>query len=151
MKRLAIGCMCCTLAQHRAAPGREHDVLFRGQVGDHAFLPVPEGGFALDFEDRRDRYAETALELVIGVDEAAAEPARQLPAKGRLARAGQAHQKQIAPMQLHRGIVSQSADADEASAPVGYLTEVTVSLTTRGVRKISSSVFSFDLPVVLNR
>ena len=75
------------------------------ELGEHRLLAVAEARLALDLEDRRDRHAEPLLELVVGVDERLAQPARELPAERRLARAGQADQKQIAPMQLHRGIV----------------------------------------------
>ena len=45
------------------------------------------------------------LEFGVGIDEALVEAPRELAAECRLARTRQADQKQIAPVQLHRGIV----------------------------------------------
>ena len=91
-----------------------------------------------------------ALELGVGVDERLAESPRQLAAERGLARAGQSDQKQIAPMQMHRGIVVETDGPDEPTRG-RYFTAVTDSFTTRGVRKIRSSCFSLPRVVVLKR
>ena len=132
------------------AAGREHDVRHRGELDECRLLTVPEARFAFDLENRRDGNAEPALELRVGVDERLAEPPRELAAERGLARAGQSDQKQIAPMQMHRGIVVETVGPDETEA-IRYLTAVTVSFTTRGVRKISNSCFSLPRVVVLKR
>ena len=90
------------------AAGREHDVGERRQLGEHRFFAVAKARFALDLENRRDRHAELALELGIGVDERLVEPPRELAAERRFARARQSDQKEIAPMQMHPRIVVDS-------------------------------------------
>ena len=50
-------------------------------------------GFAVVGEDRRDRLAGPALDLVVGVDPVAAQPLGQQPGDGRLARAAVADQE----------------------------------------------------------
>ena len=55
---------------HDAAAGREHDVRQRSELGERRLLAIAEARFAFDLEDRRDRHAELALELGVGVDEA---------------------------------------------------------------------------------
>ena len=119
--------------------------------GERGFLAIAEARLAFDFENGRNGDAERALELAVGVDERLVEPAGELAAERGFARARKTHQIQIAPMQIHRGIVVENRRARPAAAGARYLTAVTVSLTIRGVRKISSSVFSVDRPVLLNR
>ena len=69
---------------------------------------IAKARFAFDLEDRRDRHAEARLELVIGIDEALRQPSRELTPERGLARAHHADEKQIAPVQRHRGIVMGS-------------------------------------------
>jgi hypothetical protein len=126
--------------------------MFAMQVrsGEHHLLAVAEAALALDLEDGRDRHAEPLLELRIGVDESLAEASRKLAAERRLARARQAHQKQIAPVKRHRGNDLDGGGV-AAAGGVAHRTDVTVSLMMRGVRKIRSSAFSLLLPVCLKR
>ena len=78
----------------------------------HRLLAVAESGLALDLEYRRDGDAEPCLELGVGVDEALVEPARELAAERGLARARQADEKEIAPVQRHRGKLNGTGDGD---------------------------------------
>ncbi len=65
-----------------------------------------ESRFALDFENRRYRHAETALELGVGIDEGHAEASGELSARASIFPSPAAHQEQIAAMQVHRGILA---------------------------------------------
>ncbi len=56
------------------------------QPGDDAALAVAEMGLAEALEDLGDRQAAGALDLGVGIDERQAEPRRQPPPDGRLAR-----------------------------------------------------------------
>ena len=80
--------------------------------GERGFLAIAEARFAFDLENGRNGDAERALELAVGIDESLVEPARELPAERGFARARKTHQKQIAPMQMHRGIVVEIAAPD---------------------------------------
>ena len=112
--------------------------------GERRLLAIAEARLALDLENGRNGDAERALELAVGVDERLVEPAGELAAERGLARARKSDQKQIAPMQIHRGIVEEFRGAGPARRGRCYRTAVTASLTMRGVRKISSSVFSLS-------
>src|SRR6185437_14506646 len=68
--------------------------------------------FALDLENRRNGDPEPRFELVVGVDELLVETARELPPERGLARAHESHQKKIAPVQRHRGIVNGAGAID---------------------------------------
>jgi hypothetical protein len=89
------------------------------------------------------------LELGVRIDEAQREAPRELPAERRLAGPGEADQKQIAPAKRHRGIGRRGGR--NAAWGIAHRTDVTESFTMRGVRKMSSSVFSLLLPVCLKR
>ncbi len=80
-------------------------LLCSDEIGQDGFLAVAEAGLAFDLEDDRDGDAEPALELDVGIVERLVQPLGQLAPERRLAAAGHADQKQIAPMQMHRGIV----------------------------------------------
>src|SRR6185437_2474433 len=150
-------------AHDRAAAGREHDARKARQLVDHRLLAIAKARLAFDLENRRNGDAEPRLELVVGVDETLVETTRELPPERGLARAHESHEKKIAPVQRHRGIVNgvraikrgpiKSArfycGADRIYA--AYRTDVSDSLTILGVRKISSSVFSLDRNVDLKR
>ena len=94
------------LADHRAASGSQHDVLEQHQVGDHRLLAVAKRDLALDLEDRGDRHAQASLELMVGIDVALAQAARELPPERRLARAHETDEIEVAAMQLHPRIVA---------------------------------------------
>ena len=102
-----------------------------------------------DLEDRRDRHAQTLLELGVGIHEALVQAACELAPERGLARARKPDQKQIAPVQRHRGM--RMGGGGVAAGKRAHRTDVTVSLTMRGVRKMRSSTFSLLLPVCLNR
>ena len=142
----------------RTVGGPQHDAAARGQqyaselgqFHECCLFSITEAGLAFDFENRRDGHAEGAVpKLGIRVDEALAQASRELATQGGFPRTGQADQKQIAPAQRNRGRWWE-ADARVAGRR-DHRTELTDSLTIRGVRKISSSVFVDDVPVCLNR
>ncbi len=135
--------------QDRAATRGQHDAFELRQLREGGLLAVAEARLALDFEDRRDGDAELVLQLVVGIDEALVQAARQLAAERGLARARKPDQKQIAPVQRHRGM--RMVDGRIAARRRAHRTEETVSFTMRGVRKMSSSAFSLLLPVCLKR
>ena len=130
-----------------------------GDLGQHGLFAIAKARFALDLEDRRNRHAELALELGVGVDERLGEAPRELASERRLARARQPDQKQIAPMQMHPRIVVDWVGDLLPSPPrrrasydgSRHLMALIESLITRGVRKMRSSCFSLVRPVVLNR
>ena len=140
-------------AEDRAAAGGEHDVGRVDELGERGLLAIAEGGLALDLEDGRDGHAERALQLVVGVDEALVEPAGELPPERGFARAHESDEKQIARVQLHRGIVVESRARRARRAPAARSItrapdRVHRSLTMRGVMKISNSLLD-RRPVVL--
>src|SRR5215831_5536056 len=120
-------------AHHCAPAGREHDVLQARELLDHCLFPIAKGRFTLHLEYRGNGDAESALELLIRIDEALAEAARKLPAERRLARAHQADKKQIAPMQRHSGIVLERTrvpNARRPRTPCNARGRVSVAMTT---------------------
>ncbi len=135
--------------EHRATASGQHDSFEHRQLGDRHFLAVAKAGLAFDLENRRYGHPKARLELGIRIDEPLVQAARQLAAKGGLPRAGEPDQKQIAPVQQHRGRQMESGIL--AAGRGAHRTEVTVSLTMRGVRKMSSSTFWLLLPVCLKR
>src|SRR5438105_602943 len=138
--------------QHDPAAGGKHDIVLDDEVGEDGCFAVAKAWFALQLEDDRNRYAEPAFELDVGVEEWLVQAPGEQAAERRLAAARHAHQKKIAPMQMHRGIVHCSVTtirARVAAGSRGYRTAVTDSLMIRGVRKIKSSVLSISLPVCL--
>ena len=72
-----------------AAAGRDHPGRPLDQPGDHPALAVAEMGLAEPLENLGDAQARRRLDLRVGIDEGQAEPLRQPPADGRLARAHQ--------------------------------------------------------------
>ena len=99
---------------HDAAAGGEHDAGAQDEQGERRLLAIAEARLAFDFENGRNGDAERALELPVGVDELLVEPAGELAAERGLARARKSHQIQIAPMQIHRGIVEEFRRAGPA-------------------------------------
>src|SRR5580765_4987014 len=89
------------LSQYGAATGREYRVGMLHVFGDDRLLAVTEAGLPLQFEDHGDRYAEAAFELAVGIVERLPEALGEQAPERRLAAARHAHQKQIAPMQMH--------------------------------------------------
>src|SRR4051812_9761987 len=91
--------------EHGAPAGRKHDVFDGGEIGEHGALALTKTGFAFDLEYNRNAHSEAALELRVCIIEGLAEAPRKKSSERRLAASRQADQKQIAPMQLHRGIL----------------------------------------------
>jgi hypothetical protein len=81
--------------QHGAAAGGQHQAAAGGQFADHVGFAPAEAGLAFDLEDPRHRRAGAGLDLVVGIDEAHAQPARQHAPDGGLAGAHQADQEDI--------------------------------------------------------
>ena len=72
-----------------AAAGRDHPRRSLDQPGDHPALAVAEMRLAEALENLGDAEPRRRLDLAVGVDEGQAEPLRQPPPDGRLARAHQ--------------------------------------------------------------
>ncbi len=89
------------------------------------------------------------LEFGVGVDETLVQAPRELAAECGFSCTRQADQKQIAPVQRNRGM-GWEGDGFVTGRGI-HRTEVTESLTMRGVRKIRSSVLVDVVLVVLNR
>ena len=81
---------------HRAATQRDHCVGLVEQPRRDALLEGPEGRLAVVAEDRADRLAGLGLDLVVGVEEPPPQPLGQAHAGGRLARAHEPDQRQVA-------------------------------------------------------
>jgi hypothetical protein len=132
--------------RHGAAARRQHDVGERGELLDDRFLAVAEAGLTLDLEDGRDRHAEASLELLVGVDEALAEPARELAPERRLAGAHEAHEEEIAAVQGHRGILRwpcRSCESDGAQhQPSSLRKRDPVSWSLRATFNVAGSPLS---------
>ena len=84
------------LGEHRAAAGGQHGIVQRAEFFDHLRLPCPEARFALDVEDHGDAHATAALDLLVGIVEAALQAAREQPSHRGLARAHHADKDESA-------------------------------------------------------
>ena len=83
--------------EHGAAAERDHRRLGRVEDGGgDVLLGDPEAGLAVAREQLLDRRAGALLDLVVEVDEGAPQPAGDLPAERRLARAHEAGEREVA-------------------------------------------------------
>ena len=83
-------------AQHRAAAGREHDVIQAGELLEDGGLARTETRFAFDFEDDRNFDTGAPLDFLIAIVERLAEPFREQASDRRFAGAHQPDQKDAA-------------------------------------------------------
>ncbi len=83
------------------------------ELGENRVLAIAKPGFAFELEDDGNRDAEPPLQLDVGVVEGLVEAPREQSPERRLAASRHAHQKQVAPMQMHRGILVERAERRE--------------------------------------
>ena len=122
-------------ADDDAAAGREHDAGPRHELGQRRLFAIAEDRLTLDLEDHRDRDAEPALELRVGVDECEPEPSRERAPECRLAGARQSHEKEVAAMQLHRSIVREFPHASPNEKGVTPTRDALSPTAPRGARR----------------
>src|SRR6185436_904025 len=65
------------LGKDHAAAGGKHGILQFAKFGNHLLFPRPESRFALDVEDHRNAHAAAALDLLVGIVEAALQAFRE--------------------------------------------------------------------------
>jgi hypothetical protein len=92
--------------QDGAAARCEDYIRVSNEFTDDRRLALTEAGLTFEFEDYRNGDAEPALEFGIGIVELFLQPLGEQAAERRLAAPRHTHQKQIAPMQMHQGILA---------------------------------------------
>src|SRR5205814_3775306 len=105
--------------QHNPASGGKHDIALDDEVGEHGCFALAKARLSFQFEDDRNRHAQATFELDVGVEERLVQTSGEHAAERRLAATRHAHQKKIAPMQMHRGIVHCSLTTIRARIVAG--------------------------------
>jgi hypothetical protein len=111
------------LAENHTTTGGQYAIPGIDQIIDDALLEIPESLLALTLEIATNGLGKSLLDHCIGVGKPDAEAARKLPADGRLAAAGQSHQRDDSGSWHRGGILSSLASpAGARSGHEGALT-----------------------------